>query len=137
MTGGKGTETVQTCGGFKFLGGFNVFGSGTVLTRKFALPPHKRVRIVFEAWKIDDWYGDNYVVKADGVTIFEKQFGWSEPGIMDICGGEGFENMAPVDVIFGHEANELNLSISTTIPDTNKNSAWALREFTLYFEKPD
>ena len=75
-------------------------------------------------------------MKADGVQIFERRFGMNDPGMQDICGGSGFENMVKVDVIIGHETPEFNLLLTTDLKD-NKVASWAIRNFILYIEKPD
>lgn len=56
--------------------------------------------------------------------------------MQDICGGSGFENMAKVDVIIGHEKADFNLIITSDLKD-NKDASWAIRNFILYIEKPD
>lgn len=60
----------------------------------------------------------------------------NDPGMQDICGGEGFENMVKVDVIIGHETPEFNLLFTTDLKN-NKVAFWAVRNFKIYIEKPD
>lgn len=93
--------------------------------------------MVFEAWKIDDWFGEDYIVKVDDVSVWERTFGFGDPGLADICGGEGFENFAVVDFVIGHEAATLDFLITNTIGPKNNAGTMALRNFILYYEKPD
>lgn len=115
VDGKGGADLASTCGESKFFGGYKITGSGSKITRKFNLPPHKRVRVVFEAWKIDDWFGEDYIVKVDDLNVWERTFGFGDPGLSDICGGNGFENFAVVDFVIGHEASSLDLLIYSTI----------------------
>lgn len=93
--------------------------------------------MVFEAWKIDDWFGEDYIVKVDGVSVWERTFGFGDPGLADICGGDGFENFAVVDFVIGHETETLDFLIQNTIGSSNNSGTMALRNFKLYYEKPD
>lgn len=97
------------------LGGFDKFGSGATASRKYTLPAHKRVRFTFDVWKIDDWSGESITVKFDGVVVWEKSFGFGDAGTVDICGGDGFENLIKVDVIVGHENPTLDFVISSDL----------------------
>lgn len=82
MSGAQGGPDFATeCSGLKLFGGYEKFAAGAEVKRTFKLPAHKRVRIVLEAWKIDEWMGEKYVIKANGVTVFERQFGLSDPGL--------------------------------------------------------
>ena len=110
-------------------GGYQKTGAGAKITRKFTLPPHKRVRVTFEAWKIDDWFGEDYLVKVDGLGVWERSFGFGDPGLSDICGGDGFENFAKVDIIIGHEAPTLELLITSTLTEKNKYGTFAIKDF--------
>lgn len=80
VNGKPAGDSVSVCGELKMLGGFGKFGKGVELTRKYKLPAHKRVRISFEAWKIDEWKGENYIMKANGVEIYRKSFGFGDAG---------------------------------------------------------
>ncbi|CAD8148553.1 unnamed protein product [Paramecium pentaurelia] len=135
--GKNGPDFTSTCGEFKFFGGYEKTGKDAKISRKFNLPAHKRIRIAFEAWKIDNWNGEDYIVKVDGLSVWQRTFGFGDPGLADICGGDGFENYAIVDFVMGHEASTLDLVISTTIGKNNENASFALKGFKLFYEKPD
>jgi hypothetical protein len=37
------------------LGGYNTFGVGARIDNTLALPPHYKIKIKFNFWKIDSW----------------------------------------------------------------------------------
>lgn len=45
--------------------------------------------------------------------------------------------MANVDVILGHEEENLELLITSTLGTDNTKGSWAFRSFELYIEEPD
>lgn len=57
---------VTDCGGTKLFGGFEKFGKDASVSKTFEdIPRHKRVRVLFELWKIDSWDGEDAFVKLD------------------------------------------------------------------------
>ncbi|KAM3141453.1 hypothetical protein pb186bvf_006571 [Paramecium bursaria] len=132
----NGPDFKSSCNEITMLGGFDKFGSGAVASRKFTLPAHKRVRFTFDVWKIDDWSGESITVKFDGIVVWQKSFGFGDSGTIDICGGDGFENLIKVDVIVGHENPTLDFVISSDLPQSSKGF-WGIRDIKTFIEKPD
>lgn len=81
------TDYVTECGGIKIVGGFEKFGAGAIVSRKFKnLPLHKRLRVTLEIWKIDSWNAENLWIKMENNIVWQRAFGWSDPGSMEVCG---------------------------------------------------
>ena len=62
------------CGEYKMLGGFNMFGKGTILTKFITLPPHYLVRVNFNMFKINSWGDEDFVVYLDGDLVYRSTF---------------------------------------------------------------
>lgn len=60
------------------VGGFDIFGSNTLLIKKFELPPHYEITLKITMFKIDSWDNESFFVFVDGVNVISRSFAFDE-----------------------------------------------------------
>lgn len=67
----------QYCGVNKMIGGFNILGAKSALVKSIPLPPHYKMRIRVQFWKIDSWDGESFIIYVDGVNVYQKAYSYA------------------------------------------------------------
>lgn len=63
------------CSGVVIFGGYENVGQKSVISRQFTgLPPHVKLMIKLQFWKIDFWDNEEFIIKIDGKVEYKKAF---------------------------------------------------------------
>jgi hypothetical protein len=90
------------------VGGFGKFGKGATAVKHFDLPPHRKLRIMTEVWKIDSWDNEEFYIKADIEKVYSIKMGFADKGLTNVCGqahNNWNERQLNIDVSFDHKAD--------------------------------
>jgi hypothetical protein len=82
----NGRDGGSQCAGVNLLGGFNLYGKGARIRNKLALPPHYRLKVKVNYWKIDSWDNERGSVSVDGKEIWGRNYGVADGYQNTICG---------------------------------------------------
>ncbi|CAD8148390.1 unnamed protein product [Paramecium octaurelia] len=122
----------STCDGFTLLGGYNIFGTRSIVSKHFSLLPHYKVKVTLEFWKIDSWDDEDFYIIVDGTLQSKKYF--PSQGIQ-LCGdywkNEWKEVVEPITIIMNHNSESLIIIITSNLNESPRNESWGIRDFTL------
>ncbi|CAD8205527.1 unnamed protein product [Paramecium pentaurelia] len=124
-------QLTSFCDGVSLFGGFNLFGSGTSISKLISLPPHYKVRVSFEFWKIDSWDQEYAYFFIDDITTTDY---WNV-GYSDVrCGNPDNvdlwrDNNKNYVLEFFHQEPTLAVIITTNLDESPYTESWGLRMF--------
>ncbi|CAD8095968.1 unnamed protein product [Paramecium primaurelia] len=120
------------CANSNLLGGFPLLGKDASIALTFDLPKHKKIRVKLEFWKFDTWDNEWFIVFADGIQVYQVQFGLN--GVQVNCGSSNpnayFKNL---DFEFLHDQPSINLVLKSTLDEIAENESWGIRNFQLLY----
>ncbi|CAD8205747.1 unnamed protein product [Paramecium pentaurelia] len=125
----------QICANTNLLGGFSLFGKDASVALNFDLPNHTKIRIKLEFWKFDTWDHEWFKVFANGIQVFQVQFGYN--GVQVICGSNYKEAYKKkLDFEFDHIQSTVDLIMTTSLNELADNESWGIRDFQLLYGVP-
>ncbi|CAD8148386.1 unnamed protein product [Paramecium octaurelia] len=128
-------KSFYTCDGIRLFGGYNVFGTNTTVSKHFSLPPHYKINVSLEFWKVDSWNKEYAYVIVDDV-LWSRKFYYTDG--VQLCGStaEGRnEKSEPVTIITNHYSESLMLMLTTNLDEQPNSESWGFRDFTLSIVK--
>ncbi|CAK67494.1 unnamed protein product (macronuclear) [Paramecium tetraurelia] len=119
-----------SCNGIKLFGGYGVFAQNTLVSKYFSLPPHFKVKVDFDFWKIDSWDNEGVYIFVDD-KLWAKGYSWWQGS--QICGvGDGWnEVIEPISIIISHNSESLVFIITSSLDQPPSDESWGFRSFTL------
>ncbi|CAK58841.1 unnamed protein product (macronuclear) [Paramecium tetraurelia] len=127
------------CMGTLLFVGYNAFGSRTTVSKIFTLPPHFKINLQLQFWKIDSW--DNEIAQV----YVDQQIGWqlAQFGTQgtDICGtvmDEYREMSFNLNLIVQHSGPTAIVVVTSVLNEGRDNESWGMRDFIISVERcPD
>ncbi|KAL4482623.1 hypothetical protein ABPG73_021283 [Tetrahymena malaccensis] len=128
----NGGATFSSCSGVRFVGGWNVAGSGSEIRREITnFKAHWSIRIGFKYIMIDNWDNDEYIqVVLDNNKIISNITKAQSTSVGNICGNKNPEFNGVYDYNSTHISSSLMISIKTNL-DSSKSpfeASFGIRE---------
>ncbi|KAL4502392.1 hypothetical protein ABPG72_011979 [Tetrahymena utriculariae] len=128
----NGGATFSRCSGERYVGGWNVAGSGSEIRRQITdFKPHWSIRIGFKYIMIDNWANNEVIsVVLDNTNIISNITKSSSTSVSNICGNKNSESIGVYDQNSTHISNSLAISIKTNL-DPSKSpfeASFGIRE---------
>lgn len=70
----QGPDANSLCAGVRLFGGYQLWGRGTYIQKTFTLPPHQKVRVQLQFWKIDSWDNERAALFANDREVWAQNF---------------------------------------------------------------
>ncbi|CAK66915.1 unnamed protein product (macronuclear) [Paramecium tetraurelia] len=120
---------VSNCAGYTLFGGYNQFSSKTIVYKHFSLPPHYKLKITSQFWKIDSW-NDEYAYAIADNYVWSQMYSYSDGTQM--CGRRSDlpDTTTQITIITNNYSKSL-LFIMTSNLDVNDEESWGFRDFIL------
>ncbi|EGR30872.1 hypothetical protein IMG5_122030 [Ichthyophthirius multifiliis] len=124
---------VSTCGPYQLFGGYNIFGSKTVVSKSYSdLPKHNRVIISFKLFFIDTWDKEDLYVIVDGVQIGKRTKSETWGGQQSLCGwNKAQEEIYSVQFATYHVDSKLTLQIGDKLNQGKDDESWGMRDLVV------
>ncbi|CAD8195626.1 unnamed protein product [Paramecium octaurelia] len=127
------------CMGTLLFGGYNAFGMRTSVTKIFTLPPHFKINLQFQFWKIDSWDGETGFVFLDYQNAWQQILQGSQG--TDICGtvrDDSREQSFNINANVPHSGPTAIVVITSNLNEGGDNESWGMRDFIISVERcPD
>ncbi|CAD8139608.1 unnamed protein product [Paramecium octaurelia] len=127
VTGARSEDHIASCAGLKIIGGYIAFGSGTAVQRLFSLPPHYKLRIKVNFWKLGCWDNEVQYIIIDDI-VWKQTFNCSQG--FSQCGTSYQDYLCQVDIIITHNSETLVLLMKSSL-DGWQDESWGFNNFTL------
>lgn len=129
-----GTLRRQTCSGIPIAGGPGQLGAEAVVSKVVqGLPPHYKLKIQYQFWKVDSWDNEIAYLYVDRREQWRQVFSWSEGVELCYGGGAGSpEKIVNVNREVFHTMDAVLLEFKTTLDEGADNESWGLRQFYLW-----
>ena len=125
---------MSSCFGQTFIGGYNCLGGGQSTSKTYSLPPHYAVAISWDAFYIDSWDGESYIMRVDGTNRYVQAYSQgSSP--YNACGGSWSDNYLTVAVAsFAHYSTSLTLTFTSTLDQDASDESFGFKniQITVY-----
>ena len=95
------------------LGGYNIAGKGVWFEKVFYLVKHTRVTLIMNAFSLDTWDNEYFMVDANGKNIVKEQFYYAYG--QQICGTGYKDRYKLIKTSFNHKSHTLKLKIYSTL----------------------
>ncbi|CAK93030.1 unnamed protein product (macronuclear) [Paramecium tetraurelia] len=127
---------LSTCNGVTMFGGFNAFGTNTIISKHFSLPPHYQIKVSLEFWKIDSWDAEYlYILIDDYVSSRQCYFSVGT----QLCGNSGrndwLETIIPITLQMNHNSEFLMIIMTSSLNEAVDTESWGFRDFKLQVVK--
>ncbi|CAD8193714.1 unnamed protein product [Paramecium pentaurelia] len=128
---GSSGQLTSFCGAESLFGGYNAFGSGVSVSKIISLPPHYKIRVSLEFWKIDSW-DDEFVYFILDDYVQTATWYWNTGDV--ICGNpDEVQNWREVKTNyvfeFSHQEPTLVVIITTNLDESPYTESWGFRNF--------
>ncbi|CAD8130979.1 unnamed protein product [Paramecium sonneborni] len=119
-----------TCKSSLLFGGYNAFGTNTIVSKQFNMPPHYKINITFEFWKIDCWDTEfAYIITED--TFWSRSYTCTQ-GEQQCGGAVGWdEYIQSITFEMNHYQESLIFIVTTNLDGTPNDESWGMRGFSL------
>ncbi|CAD8148392.1 unnamed protein product [Paramecium octaurelia] len=118
----------SNCNGFRLFGGADTFAAKTKISKRFSLPPHYKLNVTLEFWKVDSW-DDEYVYIIVDDKLFSKLYTSTDGSYL--CGYRWIDAFEPITLILDHTSESLVFITTTNLNQDPKDESWGIRDFTL------
>ncbi|CAD8081397.1 unnamed protein product [Paramecium sonneborni] len=122
---------IYSCEDKKMFGGYGIFGSKTIVSKQFILPPHFKIKIKLDFWKLDSWDGEFIQIISDEIVYQQKYIGEGS----QICGNQFNDFIVEFDYTFLHNSEILNFVMRDTLDENGYNESWGIRNFLIFIQK--
>ncbi|CAD8105868.1 unnamed protein product [Paramecium primaurelia] len=127
-------NTFSKCDKISLVGGYGAFGKGATALKQLTLPPHYKLKINVQLWKIDSWDNEIMFVLVDGF-IWQAKWHYSEGA--NLCGAandwkEAFYN---IEFEVPHNSPTVSIVLTSNLDEDALNESWAFRDFKLSFQR--
>jgi hypothetical protein len=98
-------DAINKCGDVAIVGGYNAFGRRATATKQIRVPPHFKLKLQVQLWKIDSWDNEKMQIYVDGF-LWEARWGFSDGGT-ELCGagGNGYgEKIYDIEFLVTHNS---------------------------------
>ncbi|CAK93053.1 unnamed protein product (macronuclear) [Paramecium tetraurelia] len=125
--------TFSTCAGSRLYGGYNLFGANTILSKLFSLPPHYKINLTFEFWKIDSWDAEYVYMFVDDKSFTKVYQFWEGDSL---CGMSTEKDLVEIITFnMNHTLESLIILITSNLNQPPTDESWGIRDFTLSIVK--
>lgn len=133
QVGGWVPGSVTTCGAFgKILGGYKVFGKGSVTSKQTSAPQHTEYKLSAKYLFVDSWDGEIGGLGIDGQLVWIQQhmgdvFSTSQCGML-LYG----DSSADVNVSGGHESSKITVYVTSSLNESADNESFGVDNVNLW-----
>ena len=117
---------ITACGAWgNVLGGYGQHGKGAVAERKVTgLPPHLRLKVVFDALRLDDWEDESLQCHVDANEAYKQAL--TATG-SNVCGTSSADGRYPAQSGWApHTSSEATIRFSSTLDEAASNESWGV-----------
>ena len=132
-TAGWSNACTSYCFGQTLIGGYGCFGEGASTTKTYNIDlVHTAVSIEWDAYFVDSWDGESYILKVDGVTQFSQSYSTGSLSSVDSCGGDWADyrvtkSIGPIT----HTASTLQLYFTSTLNQESNDETFGFKNIKI------
>ncbi|CAD8138090.1 unnamed protein product [Paramecium pentaurelia] len=134
ITNGLSSNIYQDCGTNRIFGGISNFGKMTLISKFFILPPHSKIQVQLEFWKISNWANNETIyVHLDGNRIIQQEVNTLPTG-SNICGLNDY--VLFIDETILHNFETLQVIVTANIALQGQiQGFWGIKNFRLFIKQ--
>ncbi|CAK66672.1 unnamed protein product (macronuclear) [Paramecium tetraurelia] len=127
VTGAMIEDHIASCAGQQIIGGYAAFGSGTAVQKLFYLPPHYKLRINLNFWKLGCWDNEVQYIIIDDI-VWQQTFSCAQG--FSQCGKSYQDYLSQVEIITTHNSETLLILMKSGL-DGWQDESWGFNNFTI------
>lgn len=133
-TGSVDKIGISTCAGIPMLGGYKLFGRGSVQKTFIELPVHRELRIKANFHFLDQWTGESGYMKLNSSASAQLDYVWTDfhfqksgSGV-NICGGDVADSKfsVPIEITIPHSAERFTIEFGSTLEGDAIQQSWGV-----------
>ncbi|CAD8120114.1 unnamed protein product [Paramecium sonneborni] len=131
----NGKNQTSICG-IEVYGGYNNFGSKTILSKQFIMKPHFKVRIQVQWVKIDSWDNEQGQMLVDGTVVWKNNYTNSDEYGIKVCGNlnENYKTVYQnIDITVDHTGKYMLLQFKSTLDQAADDESFGLTDLYIYY----
>ena len=132
-TSGWSYACTSSCNGQVIIGGYGCYGTGAATEKTYTgLPVHNRLNIEWDAYIIDSWDGENYILAVNNVVKYSQSFYYGS-FYYNYCGNSYADTMIPLSVgpIIVPAATSVQLKFYSTLDEYSTSESFGFKNIKI------